>query len=230
MTIAEKQEKIREHIKQLIADKGINMAEISRMAGKAHSHLFQYITKKTPKRLDEVTRKILARALEVNEQELTDLPLSELTSTIPVKPIYKVGYVQAGKFNEACQLPESEWESVPYPINENYKNARIFALGVRGDSMNLTFPPEKTTLICCPLEDWIEINPETSLEGKYIIAYRRSPDGTCEATVKKYTRIDETTVILVAESSNPNIKPIILHPDSNEYEIAAVVVGDLRIY
>lgn len=35
MTIAEKQEKIREHIKQLIADKGINMAEISRMAGKA---------------------------------------------------------------------------------------------------------------------------------------------------------------------------------------------------
>lgn len=230
MTIAEKQEKIREHIKQLIADKGINMAEISRMAGKAHSHLFQYITKKTPKRLDEVTRKILARALEVNEQELTDLPLSELTSTIPVKPIYKVGYVQAGKFNEACQLPESEWESVPYPINENYKNARIFALGVRGDSMNLTFPPEKTTLICCPLEDWIEINPETSLEGKYIITYRRAPDGTCEATVKKYTRIDETTVILVAESSNPDIKPIILHPDSNEYEIAAVVIGDLRIY
>lgn len=144
MTIAEKQEKIREHIKQLIADKGINMAEISR--------------------------------------------------------------------------------------NENYKNARIFALGVRGDSMNLTFPPEKTTLICCPLEDWIEINPETSLEGKYIIAYRRAPDGTCEATVKKYTRIDETTVILVAESSNPDIKPIILHPDSNEYEIAAVVIGDLRIY
>lgn len=149
---------------------------------------------------------------------------------IDIKTIYKVGYVQAGKFNEACQLPESEWEEIPYPVNENYKKAHIFALGVRGDSMNLTFPPEKTTLICCPLEDWMGANPEADIEGKYIIAYRHSPDGLCEATVKKYTKIDDSTIILVAESNNPEIKPIVLHPDSNEYEIAAVVIGDMRIY
>lgn len=149
---------------------------------------------------------------------------------IGVKTIYKVGYVQAGKFNEACQLPENEWETIPYPINDNYKKANIFALGVKGDSMNLVFPPERTTLICCPLEDWLEANQNTEIEGKYIIAYRRTPDGLCEATVKKYTKIDDSTVILVAESTNPEIKPIVLHPDSNEYEIAAVVIGDMRIY
>jgi len=154
----------------------------------------------------------------------------ETPKTVPVTTIYKVGYVQAGKFNEACQLPESEWETIPYPVNDNYKSCRIFALGVRGDSMNLIFPPEKTTLICCPIEDWVDVNPDEKLEGKYIIAYRRTPDGLCEATVKKYTRIDDDTIILVAESSNPEIKPIVLHPDKNDYEIAAVVIGDMRMY
>lgn len=96
--------------------------------------------------------------------------------------------------------------------------------------MNLVFPPDKTTLICCPLADWLEVNNSTDIEGKYIIAYRRTPDGLCEATVKKYTKIDDSTIILVAESTNPEIKPIVLHPDSNEYEIAAVVIGDMRVY
>ena len=48
--------------------------------------------------------------------------------------------------------------------------------------------------------------------------------------MKKYTRIDDDTIILVAESSNPEIKPIVLHPDKNDYEIAAVVIGDMRMY
>ena len=146
----------------------------------------------------------------------------------PINTIYKIGFVQAGKFNEASQLPEAEWEAIPYPVNDNYKKCHLFALGVLGDSMDLIFPPEKTTLICCPYAEWIEANPETDIEGKYIIAYRKNADGLCEATVKKYTKIDENTIILVAESSNPEIKPIILHPDSNEYDIAAVVISYIR--
>lgn len=149
---------------------------------------------------------------------------------VPITTIYKVGYVQAGVFNEACQLPEDEWEPVPYPLNDNYAGKRVFALGVKGDSMNMVFPQDVTTLLCCSLEDWIEANHDTDIEGKYIIAYRHSPDGKCEATVKKYTKIDENTIILVAESTNPEIKPIILHPDANEYQIAAVVISSMRTY
>lgn len=185
-------------------------------------------------RLEKGTRRLstdwlnrIANALGVSPVEL--LP-QEMSAPVSVKTIYKVGNVQAGKFNEACQLPQDEWEEIPYPINSKYSNSKIFALGVKGDSMNLVFPPEKTTLICCPLEDWIELNEGEDIEGKYIIAYRHSPDGLCEATVKKYTKIDTSTVILVAESTNPEIKPIVLHPDSNEYVIAAVVIGDMRIY
>lgn len=134
--------------------------------------------------MKEKDRHKLAQILNVDEQELSDIDIR-----LPIKTIPKVGYVQAGKFNEACQLPENEWETIPYPINDNYKKANIFALGVRGDSMNLVFPPDKTTLICCPLADWLEVNNSTDIEGKYIIAYRRTPDGLCEATVKNTPKL-----------------------------------------
>ncbi len=218
-------EEIRKKIDRLITENGLNYRTVSKQLGRADSYIQQYITRGYPQVLKEKDRHKLAQILNVDEQELSDIDIR-----LPIKTIPKVGYVQAGKFNEACQLPENEWETIPYPINDNYKKANIFALGVRGDSMNLVFPPDKTTLICCPLADWLEVNNSTDIEGKYIIAYRRTPDGLCEATVKKYTKIDDSTIILVAESTNPEIKPIVLHPDSNEYEIAAVVIGDMRIY
>ena len=174
----------------------------------------------------------MAKFLQVDIENFTKYIAGQISDAemlaVPVRQLYKVGYVQAGKFNDAQQLPESMWEPIPYPVNDNYKKSRLFALGVKGDSMNLTFPPDVTTLICCPLQQWLEINPETPLEGKYIIAYRKTPDGKYEATVKKYTKIDENTIILVAESSNPEIRPIVIHPDNNEYEVHAVVISYLR--
>lgn len=156
---------------------------------------------------------------KISQEELLSSPLIN---------IHKVGYVQAGMFNEACQLPEIEWTEIPYPVNNIYINANLFALGVRGNSMNKIFPPDKTTLICCPVIEWQRINPDTPLNGKYVIAYRKK-DGLCEATVKRYERKDENTVMLFAESTEKEFEfPIVLHPDSNEYDIAAVVISYLR--
>lgn len=206
------------------------LAEFLRVAPPHLSAIFKGIRRIQPEEIAPMARFLQFDTVKFIEYISTQQGAHELINTAPIKSIYKIGYVQAGKFNEACQLPESEWETVPFAANDDYKTAHLFALGVRGDSMNLTFPAERTTLICCPLSDWLTINPETSLEGKYIIAYCRRPDGTCEATVKKYTKIDDQTIILVAESSNPEIKPIILRPDNNQYEIAAVVIGDMRVY
>ena len=218
-------------IKQRLKEIGRTQKELAEFLNIAPPHLSAIF--KGIRRIQSAEIPLMARFLDLDLENFVKYvtgQTSELSIPVRTKTIYKVGYVQAGKFNEACQLPENEWETIPYPINDNYKKANIFALGVKGDSMNLVFPPERTTLICCPLEDWLEANQNTEIEGKYIIAYRRTPDGLCEATVKKYTKIDDSTVILVAESTNPEIKPIVLHPDSNEYEIAAVVIGDMRIY
>lgn len=206
-------------IRQKREEMGLSQAKLAKKIGISQQHLDRY-EKGYQVPLEKIPH--IAKSIGVTNQDL--LP-KELRS-VEVNTINKVGYVQAGKFNEACQLPEEEWEQIPFPSDDKYHN--IFALGVKGDSMNLVFPPEVTTLICVPLLDWINANPKTSLEGKYIIAYRYSPDGKCEATVKKYSKIDDSTIILVAESSNPDIKPIILHPDRNEYEIHAVVISYIR--
>lgn len=213
-----------EVIKKRRMELGLSQAKLGEKVGYTQQAI--QLIENGKRKLDEDNIITFAKALGISPADI----LSEFSQPSPVRTIFKVGYVQAGKFNEACQLPENEWEAIPYPINDNYKKANIFALGVKGDSMNLVFPPERTTLICCPLADWLEANQDADIEGRYIIAYRRTPDGLCEATVKKYTKIDASTIILVAESTNPEIKPIVLHPDSNEYEIAAVVIGDMRIY
>lgn len=196
----------------------LSQEEIAKRIGISQQH-FQRFEKGYPIPLSKIQK--VAEVLGINAEDL--LPA---TFKSPVTYINKVGFVQAGKFNDAVQLPESEWEKIPYLVDSRYKNA--FALGVRGDSMNLVFPPDQTTLICVPLEDWINVHPDVNIEGKYIIAYRTAPDGKIEATVKKYTRIDFNTIILVAESSNPEIKPIILTPDNNEYTIHAVVISYIR--
>lgn len=195
----------------------LSQSALAKRIGISQQHLDRY-EKGYPIPLSKIAK--VADVLGIDKAEL--LP-PELRSSA-MAYINKVGYVQAGKFNEACQLPESEWEQIPY--SGSYPQA--FALGVLGDSMNLVFPPEVTTLICVPLADWIQANPETSIEGKYVIVYKKSPDGKIEATVKKYTRVDFHTIILVAESSNPEIRPIVLTPDNNEYEIHAVVVSYIR--
>lgn len=174
----------------------------------------------------------MARCLNVSIENLTKYLSGQLSDAEliakPIKQIFKVGYVQAGKFNDAAELPRSEWQAVPYAVDDTYSGADIFALGVHGNSMNKIFPPDKTTLVCCPIIDWVDKNPDGDLNGKYIIAYRTSPDGKIEATVKKYNKIDENLVILEPESTDPEFKQIVLTPDNNEYEIHAVVISYIR--
>lgn len=212
---------MKNRIKEFRKKAKLTLAELAELAGTSAQQIFRL--ENGDRKLTQEWLNVLSKALKCSATDLLD---DDLSKPVGVSVINKVGYVQAGKFNDAVQLPEAEWEKIPYPVDSKYKNA--FALGVRGDSMNLVFPPELTTLICVPLEDWINANPDVNIEGKYIIAYRTAPDGKIEATVKKYTRIDFNTIILVAESSNPEIKPIILTPDNNEYTIHAVVVSYIR--
>ena len=73
-------EEIRRKIADLITEKQLSMAKVSLGIGKNVAYLQQFITKGSPLRLPEEQRKKLALILGVDEQELTDLPL---TSPIP---------------------------------------------------------------------------------------------------------------------------------------------------
>lgn len=175
--------------------------------------------------------------LETGERKLTTEWLERFSKALQVQPseligshgniqyINKIGFVEAGNWQEALQLPESEWESICYEANDSLRGKKVFALGVRGNSMNRIFPPERTTLICLDINDYYDINSDGIQNGDYIIAQRISKDGKYEATVKRYTRIDSNTVILSPESTDDSFKPIVLTAnDNNGYEIKAVVI------
>ena len=176
-------------------------------------------------RLETGERKLTTEWLERFSKALQVQPSELIGSLENIQYINKIGFVEAGNWQEALQLPESEWESICYEANDSLRGKKVFALGVRGNSMNRIFPPERTTLICLDINDYYDINSDGIQNGDYIIAQRISKDGKYEATVKRYTRIDANTVILSPESTDDSFKPIVLTAnDNNGYEIKAVVI------
>lgn len=140
------------------------------------------------------------------------------------KTINKIGYVQAGIFTESVELPQSEWEQVYYTAPEVLQNKRVFALGVKGNSMNKIFLPEKTTLICLNLEDFYSLEPTGIKNGDFVIAQRKTVDGLYESTVKRYNKLSDGTVILEAMSTDLKYNNIVIGQDDAEYKIIAIVV------
>jgi len=72
----EKSDEIRYKVRDLLAERNINLSEASRRIGKNVAYLQQYIIKRSPRYLGERERKALAKLLDISEQELTDLPLA----------------------------------------------------------------------------------------------------------------------------------------------------------
>jgi hypothetical protein len=73
----QKKEDVRNKIDKLLQDKKINYAEASKAIGRNGAYIQQFIKYGNPERLKESDRKKLSKILEVPEQELTDLDLSE---------------------------------------------------------------------------------------------------------------------------------------------------------
>lgn len=71
----DKSDEIRYKVRDLLAERNINLSEASRRIGKNVAYLQQYIIKRSPRYLGERERKALAKLLSINEQELTDIPL-----------------------------------------------------------------------------------------------------------------------------------------------------------
>ena len=71
-----KMEEVRRKISRLISERGLNYAQVSLQIGKNIAYIQQFIKNGSPRRLGEVERRKLAQILKVDEQELTDLPIS----------------------------------------------------------------------------------------------------------------------------------------------------------
>lgn len=82
----ENTEEIRKKIARLITERGLNYAQVSLSIGKNIAYIQQFIKNGSPRRLGEIERQKLAKILNVDEQELTDLPLHISASATSVNP------------------------------------------------------------------------------------------------------------------------------------------------
>lgn len=148
--------------------------------------------------------------------------IEKQTETIPV-----IGYVQAGLWQEASQWDQSDFKPIYMPTDERFKGKRIYALEIRGNSMNLIYPPG-SCVVCVSAEDYYEVVGEIS-SGKKVIVRRVNPmDGSVEATVKQYVK-NEYGTFLMPHSTDTSFTPIKVDDGScGDTKITGVVIGAFR--
>ena len=150
-----------------------------------------------------------------------------LNDELETGKISVIGYVQAGLWQEAQQWEVSDFKPIYMPVDEKYKGKRIYALEVRGNSMNLLYP-SGSCVICISVEDYVEIAGQIE-SGKRVVVQRKNPlDGTIEATVKEYNKT-KSGDFLMPRSTDPSFMPIRTDDGSaGEVKITGVVIGSFR--
>ena len=136
------------------------------------------------------------------------------------------GAVEAGTWAEAVEWPEEDWGTIVVPKPED-DYAEVFALEVRGPSMNLEYPPG-TYLICATLSHY-NFPPAPD---DHVIVRRRNKAGETEATVKELRRDLEGRWWLWPKSTHPDHQTPLAVPagpfdgtEEDEVRVIAVVVG-----
>ncbi|MBR1648002.1 MAG: S24 family peptidase [Alphaproteobacteria bacterium] len=142
-------EEIRKFIDSRIKEKGFSLNEVSLAIGQNGTYLFQYINRGSPKRLGEIQRAKLAKILDVDESEISDVKIYSDKSTSPRDKIF-LDYVAIDMLDvTACcgnglenltenvngkwMMPIDEFRNISLTSPENVK-----LIAVKGDSMTPT--------------------------------------------------------------------------------------------
>lgn len=154
--IMEKIQQVKARVGELIKERGLSLNSLSLQFGKSGTYLHKFVNFDSPKRLDEEVRRKLATILEVDEQELTDLPITahmsgvsmvadKIASIFTKSDVVTIDMIDAtaccgdGIDNlpeKVCghwKLPLSEFKSLASGSPNNIKMLRV-----QGDSMTPT--------------------------------------------------------------------------------------------
>lgn len=138
-----------------------------------------------------------------------DLHVKRVTRLVPV-----LGEVQAGAWTEAADEPPPE-EVVPIYL-AGFEGARLFALRIRGPSMDLHYP-DGTMIIVCPAA---EIGVR---EGDHVVV-RRHRGSLCETTVKEVVK-DRGGIALWPRSRDPDHQKPIRIEDLRDADDGPEIIG-----
>lgn len=207
---------IGDKIRELLKQNGENQYTASEKLGVSQGGLNLWINNKRKPSPEDIEK--ICKVFNVSPNFLFE---SE-TNTIPV-----IGYVQAGLWQDAIQWEQTDFKPIYIPTDDKFKGKRIYALEVRGNSMNLLYPPG-SCVVCVSAEDYFDcVGPIES--GKKVVVERRNPnDNNIEATVKQYLK-NEFGTFLMPQSTDPTFTPIRTDDGSSgETKITGVVIGSFK--
>lgn len=202
---------------------GKNQRQLSIEVGVAPTTIADMRTGKTEPKYTTVFR--IAEALGVDAVWLaTGKGAPHMISAdvlIDLTEVVVVGAVQAGIFTETLATDGDQRFAVPkLPFPD------VFGLEVRGDSMDLIYPPG-SYVICAPLMSYTR----QVKSGDHVVISRERR-GEHEYTLKEITRDLAGRTWLNPKSSNPVHQPIMLAGDEDGagvVSIHSVVVSEYRI-
>lgn len=205
-------------LSKILKEKGFNQVSASKELGVSVQCLNQWIHNKRNPSIKDM--KNICSVFGISPDYL--IKGESKAETIPV-----IGYVQAGLWQEANQWDQSDFKPIYMPTDERFKEKRIYALEIRGNSMNLIYPAG-SCVVCVSAEDYFDCVGEIE-SGKKVVVQRRNPlDGTIEATVKQYVK-NEYGTFLMPHSTDPSFTPIKIDDGSaGETKITGVVIGSFR--
>ena len=169
----------------------VNLADLAGTSGPTIGMLESGVRKLTVEWAEKLAPHLGCLAVELVFEDL-QITKGSLTS------VKVVGFVQAGDWREAIELPDDDQYTVNVPPDARFRDLEVFALEIRGDSMNLRYA-DKSLLICSrydPVNDRLPV-------GKRVIVQRRSELGLIEATCKELIIDKDGKGWLKPESNNP---------------------------
>ena len=188
-------DQIRTHINNLIKQKGKNYRSLSLAMGKNEAYLHQYINKGSPSRLPEEQRRILARILDVDEQELTDirLPKTVLQTVGPTRTAL-IEMLSSDEQANTDHLASntSGFFSIPLSDFSNITSSpadMIKMVRITGDSMSPTLKDGDYILA-----DFSQ--PKFSTDGLYLISSAN------HLLVKRLQQISASELMFISDNTN----------------------------
>lgn len=146
-----------------------------------------------------------------------------VTTVSGQRVIEVIAVVEAGVWREAVSIPEDERQTLPRPTLPGFENAEVFALEVRGQSMNKVYPEGSIAFF---------VKPEVlaPVEGHIVVVVSRRGD-LYETTLKELGRDQRNKVALLPRSTDARHQSPIYPSKTggDSVEIIGVAIGKFEM-
>lgn len=223
-------------IKALRERAGLSMAEAAKRGGWRSASSYQRY--EDPERFRraflpmDVAERLIKAFAGRGSPQITRVELLALTQPLGApsvtavsghRTIEVIAVVEAGIWREAVEIPEDERQTLPRPHLPGFEHAEVFALEVRGQSMNSVYADGSIAYF---------VKPEvlTPIDGHIVVVVSRRGD-LYETTLKELGRDQRNRVALLPRSSDPRHQTPI-YPSktgAESVEIIGVAIGKFEM-